>query len=265
MGKHFTHGFTIIETMLVLAITGVLVAGLFIGVGSSVSTQRYKDAVVTFKSFMQSQYAQVSDVTNTRDANWTCGAAASPEQTNIGVAPGQSDCVLLGRYVSIVGGDVTSAVVVGYQTSNTLSGTDIAKLRNNYTLGISTSSISTSTLEWGSQIAWPQSGTGSKNPIMPRSFAMLIVRSPESGTTYTFTSDTVNAIDAVSSATLKTLLVESVSTVPGQAARILCVDPNGVGVPDRLAIYIGQAADGPGAIESRSQLVIEQNGGDSKC
>jgi type II secretory pathway pseudopilin PulG len=256
MGKHFTRGFTIIETMLVLAITGALVAGLLIGVGSSVSTQRYKDAVVTLKSFMQSQYSQVSDVTNTRDVNWSCGAAASPAQTNAGTAPGQSDCVILGRYVSIVGGNVTSAVVVGYPLSSASTGTDIATLKNNYTLGISTSSISTSMLEWGAQISWPQSGAESKNPTMPRSFAMVIVRSPDSGTMYTFTSNAVNGIDAVSSATLKDMMVENLSTVPGQAERFICVDPNGVGVPERLAIYVAQAANNLGAIEIRSALLI---------
>ena len=265
MGKHFTRGFTIIETMLVLAITGMLVAGLFIGVGSSVSTQRYKDAVVTLKSFMQSQYAQVSDVTNTRGANWSCGANAKPAQANTGTAPGQSDCVILGRYVSIVGGDITSATVMGHETSSASAGTDITRLKTNYTLGISTSSVSTSTLEWGAQIAWPERGYESKNPTMPRSFSMVIVRSPESGTTYTFTSDIVNDIDAASSATLKAMMVEDSSTVPGQAERVICIDPNGVGVPERLAIYIGKAASGLGAIEVRSWLTIEQNGGDSKC
>ncbi len=265
MGTHLKRGFTIIETMLVLAITGVLIAGLLIGVGSSVSAQRYKDSVATFKSLLQDQFSQVTNVSNDRDSNWTCGSAASPAQSNGGAAPGQSDCVLLGRYVSVVGGDITQAVVVGYQNSQTAAASDVATVKADYTLGISTSSIATSSLEWGAQLAWPKAGTSAKSPTMPRSIAVLILRSPDSGTSYTFTSDTVNDISAVSSATLKAMMVESTTAIPGQSQRTLCIDPNGVGVPEMLAVYIGQAANGPGSIESRSFTVIKQNGGDSQC
>ncbi|MDB5159776.1 MAG: hypothetical protein JWO99_39 [Candidatus Saccharibacteria bacterium] len=265
MGTHFKRGFTIIETMLVLAITGVLIAGLLIGVGSSVSAQRYKDSVATFKSLLQDQYSQVTNVSNDRNSNWTCGSTADPAQSNGGIAPGQSDCVLLGRYVSIVGGSITQAVVVGFQNSKTAGASDIATIKANYTLGISTSSIATSSLEWGAQIAWPAKGSGAKKPTMPRSLAMLILRSPDSGTSYTFTSDDVNDIIAVNSATLKTMMVEDTTQVPGQLQRTICIDPNGVGVPEMLAVYIGQAADGPGSIETRSFSTITNNGGDSQC
>ena len=265
MGTHFKRGFTIIETRLVLAITGVLIAGLLIGVGSSISAQRYKDSVATFKSLLQDQYSQVTNVSNDRNANWTCDSAANPVQSNGGVAPGQSDCVLLGRYMSIVGGSITQAVVVGYQNSQAAGASDITTLKSNYTLGISTSSIETSDLEWGAQIAWPTSGTSAKTPTTPRSISMLILRSPDSGTSYTFTSDVVNDISAVTTAILKAMMVEDTNAIPGQSQRTLCINPNGVGVPEMLAVYIGQAADGPSSIETRSYSVIQQNGGDSKC
>ena len=267
MGKHFTRGFTIIETMLVLAITGMLVAGLFIGVGSSVNTQRYKDAVVTFKSFIQSQYSQVSDVTNTRGKGWTCDASATTTvaPNDEGIAPGQSDCVILGRYVSVVGGDIASAVVVGHPNSSSATGTDIEILKDNYTLGISTSSIETSTLEWGAQIAWPESGAGSRDPAQSRSISILVIRSPESGITYTLTNDTAVDIKEVSSVALENMFEESPSAISPQSARTICIDPNGVSVPEKLAVYIGQSADSASAIEVRSALLIEQSGGDSKC
>ena len=265
MGTHSKPGFTIIETMLVLAITGVLIAGLLVGIGSSISNQRYGDAVSSFKALLQDQYSRVSNVSNDRDADWTCAANATPVQAGGGIAPGQSDCVLLGRYVGVVNGDISMATIVGYENSTAAGTNDITELKDNYTLGVSTSSVETTTLEWGAQIAWPSSGGGSKNPTTPRSIAILVVRSPNSGTTYTFSSDNVNDIDAVSDATLKSMLVESTTAIPGQSERTLCIDPNGVGVPEKLAVFIGRAANGPGSIESRSFTTIQANGGDSKC
>lgn len=267
MGKHFTRGFTIIETMLVLAITGVLIAGLLVGVGSSVSGQRYKDAVTTFKSLLQDQYSEAMNVSNDRDADWTCDTSATPAQTSAGIAPGQSDCVLLGRYVSVVGSDITTAAVIGYiPPGTTESGAnDVQAIKDSYTLGISSSSVTKTTLEWGAQIAWPKSGGGARTPTTPRSIAILIVRSPTSGTSYTFTSDVVNEIDSVSAQTLGDMLVLGTNVVPGQGERTICIDPNGVGVPEKLAIYIGSAANGPGSIESRSFTIIQQKGGNSQC
>ena len=65
-------GFTIIETMLVLAITGALVAAMFVGIGTSISIQRYRDAVTTFKDTLQEQYSALANVSNDR---WTHGRA----------------------------------------------------------------------------------------------------------------------------------------------------------------------------------------------
>jgi len=254
MGKHFTRGFTIIETMLVLAITGAMIAGLLVGVGSSISAQRYKDSVASFRALLQDQYSEVMNVSNDRDTNLTCDAAANISESNGGPAPGQSDCVLLGKYISIVGEDITTAVVVGYIPPNTspTGASDVSAIKDSYILGISTGSIVKTSLEWGAQIAWPQGESGAT----PRRLGVLIVRSPNSGTNYTFTTDSVNDIDSVSSATLKSMLVENTSAVPGQAARTVCIDPNGASVPERLAVYIGEAANGPSSIESRSNITV---------
>jgi prepilin-type N-terminal cleavage/methylation domain-containing protein len=267
MGIHSKQGFTIVETMLVLAITGVLIAGLLVGLGSSISNQRYLDAVSTFKSTLQDQYSQVDNVTNDRDANWSCDANATPVVSGNGggVAPGQSNCVLLGRYVSVVNDQITSATVVGYPSSDTASAADIASLKADYTLGISTSSIETTQLEWGASIAWPKSGAEAQNPTTPRSIAILMIRSPENGTAFTFTSDSVNDINSVSSGTLMAMLQPTLTATPGQAPRTICIDPGGFNVPEKLAVYVGAGATGPGSIEVRSRAVTEAAGGDSQC
>lgn len=268
MGTHFKQGFTIIETMLVLAITGVLIAGLLVGLGSSISNQRYKDSVSTFKNLIQDQYSQIDNVTNDRDASWTCGSNAVPAQADSGsgTSPGQSDCVLLGRYLGIVNDQVTTATVVGYPKSSLASSETITSIKTDYTLGISTSSVATTSLEWGAQIAWPSKGTGAKSPTTPRSLAILMIRSPENGTAYTFTSDTVNDINSVSSATLTSMMVANIAaTNPGQGARTICIDPNGFSVPEKLAVYMGAGASGPGSIEIRTKALTAAAGGDTEC
>lgn len=272
MGTYFQHtsanhtrkGFTIIETMLVLAITGVLIAGLLVGIGSSIGVQRYRDSVGTLKALIQTQYAELEDVTNSRDANWSCGSSATPVQGGGVIAPGQSDCVVLGRYVSINDTDITTATIIGFELSQATAVDDITAIRNNYTLGISTNTVAESTLEWGAQIAWPVSGGGFRSPTTPRSISILLLRSPVSGTSYTFTADTAVTIDAVSSDVLKDMMIAG-TTVPGQGQRTICVDPNGVNVPEKLAVYISSGASSADAIQTRSNATIVSLGGNTAC
>ena len=272
MGRQFTQankqgigGFTIVETMLVLAITGVMIAGLLVGLGSSIGAQRYKDSVSTLKSMVQDQYSQIENVANDRDASWNCGSSATPAQGGTGTAPGQTDCVLLGRYMTIEGTKITTATIVGYEVARTGGESDVKEIKDNYTLGVSQDTITNTTLEWGAEIAWPESGSGAKNPQTPRSIAILILRSPNSGTSYTFTSDTTPAIEAVSSATLTDMMVEDTNAIPGQAQRTVCIEPDGVTVPEKFALSIGQAANGSTSIETRTFATIQSLGGDSKC
>ena len=263
MSAHFKDGFTIIETMLVLAVTGVLVSTLLFGIGSSIAVQRYGDSVTSFRSLLQDQYARVSSVSNARSAGWSCDASATPVQGG-NTAPGQTDCVLLGRYVSVVDDDISIATVVGYQTSSNAVVSDMQSVKDNYALGISKSSVEKKNLEWGARIAWPASGTGSRSPTTPRSIAFFILRSPESGTTYTFTSNEVSPIDAVSSLTLKNMLVETTASFPGQGSRTICIEPDAL-VPEKFAVYVSPVASSASAIETRSFEVNTREGGDSKC
>ena len=53
------QGFTIIEVMLVLAITGLMLVGVIAGTYSSIATQRYNDSVRSFSEFLREIYAEV--------------------------------------------------------------------------------------------------------------------------------------------------------------------------------------------------------------
>lgn len=261
MKTHSQQGFTIIETMLVLAISGFLVVALLVGVGTSINVQRYRDSVLSLQAFIQDQYSEIDNVRNDRDASWACGSAATPTQGSGSISPGQSDCVLLGRYISIIDDQTTVATVVGYGSAPAGATSDIEAIRDGYTLGISSSSIETDTLEWGAVISWAVTGVDNRSPRTPRSISIMIIRSPETGNNYTFTSDSTISMDAVSSAALKNMIVPQ-PTIPGRAQRTICVEPNGVFIPQTIAIYIKQNASTAASIETRTNATP---GGVSTC
>lgn len=58
------HGFTLVEISLFLAITGLLFAGVIVGVQNSMFQQRYNDSVQSFAEFLRSIYSQTSNVQN---------------------------------------------------------------------------------------------------------------------------------------------------------------------------------------------------------
>jgi type II secretory pathway pseudopilin PulG len=267
MSTTYNDGFTIIETMLFLAITGLLIATMLVGVGTSINNQRYRDSVTSLQSFLQSQYSSINNVQNDRDNSWKCGASATSSQTGASQDRGQSDCVLLGRYITIVGGDTTVATVLGYKTAN-IAGTDIANLKANYTLGLSTINQQTDSLAWGTVIAWPASGNEFQQPTTPRSIAILIVRSPDSGSIYTFTSDTVSPIANVDNKVLQPMLVTGTGGPPSQEPRTLCLDAQGlqgIVASNNSAVYMHAYANGPTSIETRSNDVAASLGATSRC
>lgn len=265
MGTHKTSGFTIIETMLVLAITGALVAGLFVGIGTSINAQRYRDAVETFKLVLQTQYAELTSVINSRDDNWVCDAQAATEASGVEVR-GQSDCILIGRLVTVNQRDISIYTILGREQSTPdIDDNDIERLRTNYALNVSNVDVERTTLEWGTQIAWPREGTGARGngtPTTPRSLSVLFVRSPDSGQVYTFTND--DAPEEVAGTYLQSMLVEG-DTVPGQAERIVCINSDGFFVGDDRSVVMSRFGTVPSAIETSTNDIIASENKDTRC
>ena len=94
------YGFTIIEVMLVLAISSLMALLLMVGTGVAIQRQQYKDSVQSFANFLTSQYARVVSVENDRTGVAECpitGSDAGP------IPRGQSNCVIVGRYLATTG------------------------------------------------------------------------------------------------------------------------------------------------------------------
>lgn len=99
------RGFTIIEVVLFLAVSGFLAIALLTGAGAAVQRQQYRDAVQSFANYLRGQYSQVVNVENNRSQG-KCPISGSDggSATN----RGQSNCVIVGRYIETVGSGLTT-------------------------------------------------------------------------------------------------------------------------------------------------------------
>lgn len=99
-------GFSLIEVMLVLGISGLMLVGLLAGTFSSISSQRYTDAVRSFAEYLRSVYNEV----------------ISPES----MGSGNSDVAVLGKIVTFSPDNqsshgeplVYSATIIGKANAN---------------------------------------------------------------------------------------------------------------------------------------------------
>lgn len=216
------RGFTMIETMLFLAITGVLVVVILAGSGVAINQQRYRDSVNSFASFLQAQYADATSVHNDRGATWTCSDTGGLKLTPTGGdSRGASQCDLLGQVIrSTDGNTITVDPVIGYNETRALTmkptpTSDVAMLQamSLQSLGsVDSSQTQSQQLEWGAKLV---NKDGS-----PAAFSILIVKSPLSGTLRTF---------AASGSSAGTISLGSlVNTANLQTDLLLCVDPQGL-------------------------------------
>ncbi|MEO5690621.1 MAG: prepilin-type N-terminal cleavage/methylation domain-containing protein [Candidatus Saccharimonadales bacterium] len=102
-------GFTIIEVMIFLAISGLMLAMAMIGSGNLARQARFSDTVNGLHSTLQRQYEDVANGVNTRQIGSAGCSAGSPQ-------PGSDDCLLLGKVISFVddgGTNITTRYITG--------------------------------------------------------------------------------------------------------------------------------------------------------
>jgi type II secretory pathway pseudopilin PulG len=228
------NGFTIVETMLFLAITGLLIMGVLVGTGTSINVQRYRDSVTSLQSFLQLQYSNVANVSNDTTTN-TCGGPDSTPR-------GQSSCVILGKYITISSDGATINVqdVLGSDIPDpTKVSNDLSAL---IASSIHVSSVGSETyeLEWGSSVVYK---VGDSQPPY-----ILILRSPTSGVIRTFIEK-----GAPDSGDITKIL--DVPQPPTQSAQ-LCVNSNGLFTGTMMAVQIDSNSTSANGVE----ILGESNG-----
>jgi len=243
--KHLDKaGFTIIETVLFLGITGLLVVSVLVGTGVSINIQRYRDSVVSLQSVIQQQYSEAANIVNLRSSGKTCdnngniGDSASPTESR-----GQSNCVILGRIITasnVLGYRLTSASVVGVLPDVNMYQNDDDLLANAY-LKKMTGTEDNYILDWGTRFV------AADNSALHRlSFTVLIIRSPISGNIKTFinNSEVVDLSLAGAGAKLFNM------TDPSKTGDLkMCVEDNGLTTQPRMAVYLTSKTNSASGVE----------------
>ena len=199
-------GFTIIEMMLFLAVSGAMAAGIMVGVGATVNAQRYRDATHSLVSFFQGEYDRVVNVQNDHDRNLGCSTSGISQSITPQV-PGTSECTIIGRFIT-TGRDGRSLIVrTIYATRDgSAAATDYEALTHSG-LVLSDTASQTTTYELAWETALRQGARHS----------YLIVRSPSSGAIKTYIGNTDNPM---------TVLSPDNDAQKGDTN--LCIDPDGL-------------------------------------
>lgn len=244
------RGFTVVETMLFLAITAALTVAVLATTGVTIGAQRYKDAVATLQSDIQQQYEDALSIKNQRYATDALPSGCTGGGTGIG----QTRCIILGKAMTIGhNGSISQYVVYGVEPASISETADEYTVMRSYMPQVIPSSLQDSNMEWQTGIAWPTSGSGARPAGTLREITIMVIRSPRSGTVYTFTKDDMNVISS-------TALRDMIGTV-ARSRRVICVAPSGWAVNDRMSITIADSAASAGAVEIRTNQIMTE----SKC
>lgn len=221
-------GFTIIESMLFLAISGLLIVGVIAGAGVSINVNRYKDATTSLDAYLQGQYDKTINVQNDRNNQLGCAAGAITENGN--QARGTSSCMVIGRFISVSNNGTTLESQPVYAAADGSKFNDDLTALSNSALFLSSGAEAPEsyTLEWGTKLVTPKTNA----PL--ESTRLLIVRSPSSGAIRTFVADGLtNPADFLKDQYRQDILY--------------CVDQSGLTtIPRRGSLIVKDATNGSG-------------------
>lgn len=221
-------GFTIIETMLFLGITGLLILGVLAGTSNSINTQRYRDSITSLQAFFQQQFSDASNVSNDNAGDQACYG-------NSAQARGQSNCVILGKYITIGNNGRTLSIktAIGLIPLIQSVSTDDVKALKDYSISISSMANDSYDIAWGASI------------VKPVLFSILIVRSPYSGVLRTF----IDPNSVVPDSNIKNLVN---ATALGSSLNA-CVDSNGMFNGNIMSVLITAGATGASGVETKGE------------
>lgn len=206
LGKKLQHpedlaeskrGFTIIEVMLVLGVTGLMLIGVIGGTYSSIAAQRYNDSVRSFSEFLRQIFGEVISPQSLGEGNSDAEAVYGKV-----IVFGLNDTTTNGSY-DIDDTVYTATLVGGVHPPRNESGF-INELRSDSVkahlfcektvAGVTHSdSVDHYTPMWEANIATPNDA-GTAN--VPMRGTLIIARSPASGTVHTAFTKTTYPIDS---------------------------------------------------------------------
>lgn len=244
-GRRPQKGFTIIEVMLVLGISGLMMVGILVSVNAGISGQRYKDSANSVVDYFQGQYSEVANTRNNRSPEKTCDAAGIQDNPAADSYRGTTDCTIIGRILRGDGSEVVSRPIYTTVDVLTLLGED-----SEMALLASANPIEdleggdTYSLEWGARLT-PSGGSD-----VPQKFTMAIIRSPGSGNIHTF-SDTTSSVTPIGVLTSNASLLATDT--------VFCVVPEG-GITSVTSSPLGVKIIKDSSTPSGVQLIADGGG-----
>lgn len=239
------RGFTIIETMLFLGITGLLALTLLGGWTTMINTQRYKDSVKTVQSFLQQQYSLVHNVEILeRDDNGVyCGVNGSGEVElyEDGAARGQSDCIQMGRLIKITNGtDIKAYAIFGVDIVDDVTTSDIASIASRKPRVVVEEQYALAnselTVPWQAEIEFPSSEGGGQQDV-----SLAIIRSPLTGSVHTYAANTPGGVISE---------IDDFIAAANEREVNLCMDPGTAFSGDRIGVVIKARASSQSFVQT---------------
>ncbi len=238
------RGFTLIEVALFLAVTGLLFAGVMVGVQNSIWQQRYNDTVQNFANFLRNVYSEVSNPQssgNGRSEELAIYGKLISFGEKRGLDGAELDANTQKVFVYDVVGDVNAAKVGSGSIIELLEKLDANAVVRTKDKGVTVNAKLAGIVEsyspiWGSVIeaAKGDSEHAANNNLYKGS--ILIVRHPKSGAINTLVSDNVIEVNETlkyadwssSYGYIDELLTSKLSTFRLEDANF-CVNPYGIG------------------------------------
>lgn len=240
MKRPLDKGFTIIEVMLFLAVSGLMAVLLLGGWTLMINTQRYKDTVDTVYGYMQDQYNLVYNVENERGQELMCTSGGVSEGASDDFR-GQSDCVLMGRFIKLVDGKTfQSYAVVGQEPDGDIEGDDNDAIRE-YNPTVVTQSIGLSEAE--QPVPWDGTIVGMSGSDNARSLNILLLRSPVSGIVHRYIVNSNGPMDL-------TIDGSDISDNNENQDVTLCFEPGVIVQGGRQAVVIREYASSRNSVET---------------
>lgn len=216
-------GFTILETILVVAVSTALFASLVFGIQYMISRAKFSDTMTDLRTAIRSQYEEVISGINSRNSAQNaniCGAGSAT------VAAGSSDCLVMGKVITFAPNspDVKVNYITGTPVNMPFDGDDIAAIQA-ANPRLSTVGQDNLRIQWASTFAKSvRLSNGSTGTI-----AIAIVRSPVSSNVIVYSLSSVPTLSnllATSSATpnVSTAFLIKNSNSAGATGGAICVN-----------------------------------------
>jgi len=281
-------GFTIIEVMLFIAISGFLIVGLMVGTSATIARQRYNDSVQDLAEFIRREYSAVINPENDRRNpvdNAICAeggnSVGGTDDDADGAYRGRSNCLIYGRLIVFgesADGTVSSYDVIGRELTDSerLSSSttliDALKLANiNVLVRSNPSSPSLPTCSYqlvGDYQYFPQwsarvERTADSNLA---TLSILIIRSPINGSVRTlFFNNVIRVRDTVgtscTSGSAKALLPDNIADFTASDVD-LCIGSDDIFALSGRRRNVRILRDGH---NSSAVKIIDQDSEDNKC